>query len=156
MEKVANIGISLNIAVLGAGHVGTALAAWFSSQGATTTLWAPHDHPGILSSAFENKAHIRSEGLLEGTHEVAVADSLESAVESASLLVVATRSDAHQGLVEDLRRLGARISGKEILVICGRGFAIRFAHLLQFDKIVETDNSPVTSKLIGMSPRLFS
>ncbi|QCJ01009.1 NAD/NADP-dependent octopine/nopaline dehydrogenase family protein [Agrobacterium larrymoorei] len=139
----------LSVLILGAGHVGTALAAWFTFRSIAVSLWAPLEHRGYLKDFSDACVRIRTSGLLNGDYFVPVQESLASAVAKATLLIIATRADAHPDLVRRFQLIGESLSAKEVLVVCGRGFAIKYAGALSFKRILETDNSPVTSKLTG-------
>ncbi|MBO9112482.1 MULTISPECIES: NAD/NADP-dependent octopine/nopaline dehydrogenase family protein [Rhizobium/Agrobacterium group] len=135
----------LTVGVIGGGHAGTALAAWFSSQKVQTAMWAPANHPGSLPSIRQHGGILAS-GLIEGKHEVTIYQELSDLLASAKFLILATRADVHQAFVQDLEKF---VLKKPLLVICGHGFTVNYAARLMCERILETDDSPVTAKLIG-------
>ncbi|MBO9136583.1 NAD/NADP octopine/nopaline dehydrogenase family protein (plasmid) [Rhizobium sp. B230/85] len=135
----------LTVGVLGAGHAGTALAAWLSSRKIPTLMWAPANHTGSLPSIRQNGGIVAS-GLIEGKYEVTVYEELSDLLASAKFLILATRADVHEGFVRDLERF---VLKKSLLVICGHGFTVNYASRLMSTRILETDDSPVTAKLTG-------
>ncbi|NTI26896.1 D-nopaline dehydrogenase (plasmid) [Rhizobium rhizogenes] len=135
----------LTVGVLGAGHAGTALAAWLSSQNVPTLMWAPANHPGSLPSIGQHGGIVAS-GLIEGKHEITVYENLSGLLASANFLILATRADVHEAFVNDLEKF---VLKRPLLVICGHGFTVNYASRLMCERILETDDSPVTAKLTG-------
>ncbi|QTG17106.1 NAD(P)-binding domain-containing protein (plasmid) [Agrobacterium tumefaciens] len=139
----------LTVGILGAGHAGTALAAWFSSKRVPTYMWALEDHPGSLTAIRQQYGQVKASGLIEGVYLTTVCSNLSDLIASANFLILATRADAHEQFVGNLESYNDQLTGKTLLVICGHGFAVSYAYRLQFKRILETDDSPTTAKLTG-------
>ncbi|NSY72475.1 D-nopaline dehydrogenase [Agrobacterium tumefaciens] len=139
--------LPLTVGVLGSGHAGTALAAWFASRRVSTALWAPADHPGSISAIKANEGVVTTEGVINGSFTVSASDDLLAVIRSSHLLIIVTRADVHDSFVSELANFNGELAEKDILVVCGHGFSMKYERQLQCKRILETDNSPTTSKL---------
>lgn len=61
--------------------------------------------------------------------------------------MIVTRADVHDCFVKELEKFNDELADKDILIVCGYGFAMNYGRRLWFKRILETDNSPTTSKL---------
>ncbi|WHA44216.1 MULTISPECIES: D-nopaline dehydrogenase [Agrobacterium] len=139
--------LPLTVGVLGSGHAGTALAAWFASRHVPTALWAPADHPGSISAIKASEGVITTEGMINGPFRVSACDDLAAVIRSSRVLIIVTRADVHDSFVNELANFNGELATKDIVVVCGHGFSIKYERQLRFKRIFETDNSPITSKL---------
>ncbi|WCK69427.1 D-nopaline dehydrogenase [Agrobacterium tumefaciens] len=139
--------LPLTVGVLGSGHAGTALAAWFASRHVSTALWAPADHPGSISAMKDNQGVITTEGVINGPFRVSACDDLAAVIRSSHVLIIVTRADVHDSFVNELANFNGELEAKDIVVVCGHGFSMKYERQLRCKRIFETDNSPTTSKL---------
>ena len=93
-------GESMALSVLGAGPVGTGIAALAASRGHRSSLWSPRGG-GTRYIGSSIDVH----GLLEGRFPVRVAADIGRAVEGADVVVVAVPGHAQQPVLQQLARV---------------------------------------------------
>lgn len=82
----------MKVAILGAGGVALGTAAWLCSRGVEAVLWSPS---GRSLTALAGGKPLTATGALEGTFHPGVAASVEEAVDSADVVLVALPAYAH-------------------------------------------------------------
>nr|WP_272951507.1 NAD/NADP-dependent octopine/nopaline dehydrogenase family protein [Sinorhizobium meliloti] len=146
-EAGYSVTSGLTVGILGAGHAGTAMAAWFASKKIPVVMWAPSGHRGSLPSINAQNGTIMAKGVINGKFNVSTCEDLGTVACSATLLIIITRSDAHESFVNELANLGNELNDKDILVVCGQGFALNFEKRLRSRRILEISNSPAACKI---------
>ncbi|WP_312885929.1 NAD/NADP octopine/nopaline dehydrogenase family protein [Rhizobium leguminosarum] len=137
----------LTVGILGAGHAGTAMAAWFASKKIPVVIWGPSDHRGYIPKIDAQNGTIMAKGVINGKFHVSTSEDVGTVACSATLLIIITRADAHESFVSELAKLGNKLNDKDIIVVCGQGFALNFEKRLRSRRILEISNSPAACKV---------
>lgn len=88
----------MRIAILGAGAVGRASAAYLLTRDHEPAIWSPS---GISTAAFREAA-LLVEGEIVGEFRPAVADTAKEAIRGASLILVALPANAHRVVYDQI------------------------------------------------------
>lgn len=118
----------MNIAVIGAGNSGLAMAAHLSADGHSVTLWN-RSRENIQKLMYTRK--VRCTGVLEGEYELTrVTNDIELALSDADLVLITTPASAHRELA---KLMAAKLMKPcPIILNPGRTFgAIEFANVLR-------------------------
>ncbi|KKB12148.1 hypothetical protein VE25_08825 [Devosia geojensis] len=100
----------MRIAILGAGAIGFASAAYLMSRGHDVILWSPS---GKSTSALRTEP-LTCEGFLEGKFRPAIAGCATEAISGAQILFVALPANGHRMVYE---HLAAAIAPRQVVVI---------------------------------------
>lgn len=95
----------MRIAILGAGNIGLAVAAYCHHQGHAATLWSPS---GAGTADLAAGQPLRYGGVIEGVAQPRVAPDLPAALEDADAVFIALPANAHASV---LARLGQCLPG---------------------------------------------
>jgi len=135
------------LAILGAGHLGTGLAAHLTRIGHAVTLYAQAAHLGVLRHLpkYDNVIKIKTDDQVWSVQLTATTD-LAAAVAGVEAVFIVTRSDGHEAFVVELEKLD--LTNIDIYVICGQGFTMGYHERLNAKRIIEITNSPAAVKLI--------
>lgn len=93
----------MRIAILGAGAVGRANAAYLLTRGHEPVIWSPS---GKSAAAFRDGPLV-VEGEIAGEFRPLVADSAEAAMEGAELIVIALPANGHRMVYDEISRHAA-------------------------------------------------
>lgn len=100
----------MRIAILGAGAVGRASAAYLLTRGHEPVLWSPS---GKSTAAFREGALI-VEGEISGAFSPVIADSAAEAIDGAGIIMVALPANGHHMVYDEIARHAA--PGQVILI----------------------------------------
>lgn len=144
---------SLNISILGCGHGGMALAAYWSMQGHHITLWSDPAYNSNLKEIISNNNRITLTGkFLSGeSHLNHTTSDLAEAVLNAEIIVVCLPRNAHLNVLNAIARL---ISNEQLLVILpGKFSAFSFETMLKSANksatVFETNTFPFACRSRG-------
>lgn len=110
----------MRIAILGAGAVGRASAAYLLTRGHEPVIWSPS---GKSVAAFRD-GPLAVEGEIAGAFQLAIADSAEAAMEGAELIMVALPANGHRMVYEQIAR---HASPGQVIVISAQPVLGAFA-----------------------------
>lgn len=82
-----------NIAMLGAGAMGTAIAIYLAKKGHETNLWGTHIDKDIIKTMLKTKMHKSLHVALPSNIDLFYADRLQKALEERKIVVLAVSSD---------------------------------------------------------------
>jgi opine dehydrogenase len=102
----------MNIAVIGAGNIGFAAAAYFCHHGHDVTIWSPS---GASTRELGAGRPLRYAGVIEGVATPRVAQALAEAIAGAEVVFVALPGNAHGAV---LRQLGQSVTSEQAVIIC--------------------------------------
>ncbi len=91
----------MRIAVIGAGNIGLAIAAYCGHQGHEVTIWSPS---GASTRALAAGQPLRYGGVIEGEFAPRVAPRLSEAIRDADAVIVALPANAHGAVLAELGR----------------------------------------------------
>ncbi|KAG6108835.1 hypothetical protein E4U14_003461 [Claviceps sp. LM454 group G7] len=136
-----------SIGIIGAGHVGCALAFDLASRGHNVVIRAPEGHPGSTAQIKANSGNIDATGLLSGRVRVCVGNGLSQLTET--ILIVAVPGPGHDPIIRELRQHD--LSNKIIIFIAGNAvtFTARAALQGEAKAVLATATSPFSSRISG-------
>ncbi|KAJ6780637.1 hypothetical protein PWT90_01733 [Aphanocladium album] len=132
-----------SIGIIGAGHVGCALAFDLSERGNDVILRTMAGHPGNTPKILDNNGFLNATGQFQGSVPVRVAQGASNLTESIVLIAIPST-----GIDQVLDELAAHdLSNKILIFITGNSAAIK-AHMATNAKaIMETATSPYSSRV---------
>ncbi|MBN9333936.1 NAD/NADP-dependent octopine/nopaline dehydrogenase family protein [Devosia sp.] len=110
----------MRIAILGAGAVGRASAAYLLTRGHEPVIWSPS---GKSVSAFRD-GPLAAAGEIVGEFRLAIADSAEAALQGAELVMVALPANGHRMVYEEIAQ---HASPGQVIVISAQPVLGAFA-----------------------------
>ncbi|RCI17318.1 hypothetical protein L249_3113 [Ophiocordyceps polyrhachis-furcata BCC 54312] len=134
------------VGIIGAGHVGCALAFDLSIRGYAVILRTMPGHPGAAPKIREKGNMVECSGALSGRVRVRVeqdfgpASSLEE-----TTVIVTVPSQGHDGV---LKALAGRVGDCSLIIfISGNGVSVQARRLLGAKTVLETSSSPFSSRV---------
>ncbi|KAG5951299.1 hypothetical protein E4U53_003395 [Claviceps sorghi] len=134
-----------SVGIIGAGHVGCALAFDMASRGHDTVIRALDGHPGNTGTIKANGGYLDATGLLTGRVRVRVGDGLAQLTES--IIVVAIPSTGHEQLLEELGQHD--LGSQTVILISGNAVALKAQTVLgdAAKAVLATATSPFSSRV---------
>lgn len=105
-----------NVAIIGAGSMGSALAILLSGKGHDITLWSAFEDE--ISMLRENREHIQKLPGVKIPESVQYSSDLELALKMADIIVLALPS---QTVRQNSRNINGFLKGKRIVITCSKG-----------------------------------
>lgn len=135
-----------SISIIGAGHVGCALAFDMTSRGYDVVLRSMPGHFGALHRLQENNNILESSGVLEGQVPITVDEGFRDAGSTPDdVIIVAIPSQGHDDV---LKLLSQRDLSKAIVVfITGNAAGIKAKQVLNAKAVLDTATSPYSSRV---------
>ncbi|RDA86160.1 hypothetical protein CP532_3033 [Ophiocordyceps camponoti-leonardi (nom. inval.)] len=135
------------VGIIGAGHVGCALAFDLSIRGYDVVLRTMPGHPGAAPKIRENGNMVECSGALSGRVRVRVEENFgpASSLEETTVIVTVP-SQGHDDVLQALsgrRRLG----DCKFIFISGNGVTVLARRLLGAKTVLETSSSPFSSRV---------
>lgn len=131
------------IGIVGAGHVGCALAFDLSDRGNDVVLRTMAGHPGNTTKILDNNGFLEATGQFKGRVPVTVAHGFANLTES--VILIAVPSTGIDLVLDELAKHDLR--DKMLIFITGNSAAIK-AHMATNAKaILETATSPYSSRV---------
>lgn len=116
----------MKVAIVGAGSIAFAMAAFVEQQGHAATLWSPS---GARTGALARGEPLVASGAIEGSFRPAVADSAERLIAGAEAIVVALPAYGHRHVIDRIAPFVA--SGQTVIVSSHASFgALYLSRLL--------------------------
>ncbi|PFH60758.1 hypothetical protein XA68_10372 [Ophiocordyceps unilateralis] len=134
------------VGIIGAGHVGCALAFDLSIRGHKVILRTMPGHPGAVPKIKENGSTVECSGVLSGRVSVRVEEEFgpASSLEE-TMLIVTMPSQGHDGVLKALT--GRDLSSCRVVFISGNGVTVKARRLLGAKVALETSSSPYSSRV---------
>ncbi|KAM4054629.1 NAD/NADP octopine/nopaline dehydrogenase, alpha-helical domain-containing protein [Hirsutella rhossiliensis] len=133
------------VGIIGAGHVGCALAFDLSSRGYEVILRTMPGHPGITSKIRENGNVIECSGVLSGRVPVRIEEDVSVASNLETFLVVCVPSQGHDAVLEELAQHD--LSGCIVIFISGNAVSVKARRVLRARAVLESSSSPYSSRV---------
>ncbi|RDA94655.1 hypothetical protein CP533_2418 [Ophiocordyceps camponoti-saundersi (nom. inval.)] len=133
------------VGIIGAGHVGCALAFDLSIRGYDVVLRTMPGHPGAAPKIRENGNMVECSGALSGRVRVKIEDDFgpASTLEETTVIVTVP-SQGHDGV---LKALTGRRRPSKLIFISGNGVTVQARRLLESKTVLETSSSPFSSRV---------
>lgn len=131
------------IAVVGAGHVGCALAFDLADRGYDVTLRTLSGHDGHSARISSNGGTVTATGALSGSAKVSVGHGLSEFAES--YMFVTVPSQGHDAVLLELSALD--LSQCTVIFITGNGIALKASKYLNAKRFLDTATSPYSSRV---------
>ncbi|OAR05925.1 hypothetical protein LLEC1_05393 [Akanthomyces lecanii] len=131
------------IGIIGAGHVGCALAFNLSVRGNKVVLRTMPGHPGNAPKILANDGSLVATGLFTGRVSVEIGDGLSQLTES--VILIAIPSTGIDQVLEELA--GHDLSSKILIFIAGNSGAIKAHMATNARGIMETGTAPYSSRV---------
>lgn len=132
--------------IIGAGHVGCALAFDCASRGHEVILRGLPGHPGNIPKIIENDNYLQCTGVLSGRVPVRVCRDLSDATSlPEAVIFVAVPSQGHDVVLNELARHD--LKNTIAIFITGNAVAVKAYRLLNAKMILDTTTSPYSSRV---------
>lgn len=131
------------VSVVGAGHVGCALAFDLAERGYKVTLRTLTGHDGYSSQISATGGTITATGVLSGRVHVSVGDGFSELLES--YMFVTVPSQGHDAVLMELSTVDLRQC--TVIFINGNGIALKASKYLNATRIMDTATSPYSSRV---------
>ncbi|KAK3175812.1 hypothetical protein K4F52_009973, partial [Lecanicillium sp. MT-2017a] len=136
------------ISIIGAGHVGCALAFDLASRGHDVTLRSTSGHPGNIPTIVANNNRLESGGAISGCVSVRSEEGLSrSTCFTETIIFIAIPSQGHDAILAELSLHD--LSNQMLIFITGNGVAVRARRVLNAKIILDTATSPYSSRVDG-------
>ncbi|KAG5981694.1 hypothetical protein E4U55_002675 [Claviceps digitariae] len=134
-----------SVGIIGAGHVGCALAFDIANRGFDTVIRALDGHPGNTAAIKANGGYLDATGLLSGRVPVRVGDGLAQLTES--IIIVTIPCPGHEQLLRELRQHD--LSTRTIIFIAGNAVTFKAQAVLGgvAKAVLATATSPFSSRI---------
>ncbi|KAG5925128.1 hypothetical protein E4U42_004467, partial [Claviceps africana] len=134
-----------SVGIIGAGHVGCALAFDMASRGHDTVIRALDGHAGNTAAIKANGGYLNATGVLSGRVRVRVENGLARLTES--IIVVAMPCTGHQHVLRELRQHD--LGRKTIILVAGNAVTLQAQTILggAAGAVLATATSPFSSRV---------
>ena len=134
------------VGIIGAGHVGCALAFDFASRGHDVILRSIPDHPGNISKISANSNCLECEGVIAGRLSIRLGEGLDCATHlTETVIFVAIPSQGHNDVLATLALHD--LSKQMIIFITGNAAAVQAYQVLNARVLLDTATSPYSSRV---------
>ncbi|KAG6021784.1 hypothetical protein E4U41_002398, partial [Claviceps citrina] len=135
-----------SVCIIGAGHVGCALAFDVASRGHDTVIRTLPGHPGHTGRIKANGGYLEATGALSGRVPVRVGEGIAQLTES--VILVAIPCPGHEQVLAELSQ--QNLSQKVVIFIAGNAVTFRARAVLRGAKaVLATATSPFSSRISG-------
>lgn len=134
------------IGIIGAGHVGCALAFDFASRGHKVILRSMPGHRGNIPKIIANHNWLECAGVIAGRVLVGVEDGLSRATRiTERIVLIAVPSPGHDDILAEL--MLHDLGGRMVIFITGNAVAVQARRVLNAKAILDTATSPYSSRI---------
>ncbi|KAJ7103693.1 NAD/NADP octopine/nopaline dehydrogenase [Mycena crocata] len=142
----------MRVTIIGIGNVGCALAVDLESRGHTALLWADPAYRTTLDT-IRTAQQLSSIGIIAGTFRPQPVESLEDAIASSKIVIIATPSAGHDSVLVELAKHDLR--AHTVIAISGNFFSLVATKRINARAILETVSSPFGCRLTGDGQTVF-
>lgn len=134
------------VSIIGAGHVGCALAYDIASRGYDVTLRSIRGHPGNLPKIKQNGNILECSGMLAGRLPINIQEGFGNIASNVDkIIVVTTPSQGHEAIFTELSQRD--LSKSVIVFITGNAAGVKARQQLNAKAVLDTATSPYSSRV---------
>ena len=134
------------VGIIGAGHVGCALAFDLASRGHEVVLRSMPGHPGNIPKIRANNNHLECSGVITGHIAMRAEEGLnDTTCFTESTIFVAVPSQAHDDILAALAFHDLR--SRVVIFITGNAVSVRAHQMLNARAVLDTATSPYSSRV---------